>query len=113
MRSPAARNASTTPAASGASGPTTVNATDCWHANLTSSSIAVIATFATPGSRAVPALPGATNTFATRGDCASFHASACSRPPPPMTRTFIRLEARGDAILIEAAAARSPAQWRK
>src|SRR5579864_263350 len=25
-----------------------------------------------------------------RGDCRSFHTSACSRPPPPITRTFIR-----------------------
>ena len=46
------------------------------------------------GSRAVPALPGATKTLHTRGDCAIFHASACSRPPPPMTRTFIDLPAR-------------------
>ena len=42
----------------------------------------------------VPALPGATNTFATRGDCATFHASACSRPPPPMTRTFMPIPVR-------------------
>ena len=27
-------------------------------------------------------------TFATRGERASFHASACSRPPPPITKTF-------------------------
>jgi len=27
--------------------------------------------------------------LATRGDCATFHASACSRPPPPTTNTFI------------------------
>ena len=40
------------------------------------------------GSSAVPALPGATRTSDTRGDCASFQASACSRPPPPMTRSF-------------------------
>jgi len=38
---------------------------------------------------AVPPLPGATNTFCTRGLCASFHASACSRPPAPMTSSFI------------------------
>src|SRR5699024_3848772 len=28
-------------------------------------------------------------TSDTRGDCASFQASACSRPPPPMTRIFM------------------------
>ncbi len=85
---PAARKASTTPAASGASGPTTVSAA-CSRANATRSAIAVSATLASPGSRAVPALPGATYTLVTRGDCASFHASACSRPPPPMTRRFM------------------------
>ena len=29
-----------------------------------------------------------TSTSLTRGDCASFQASACSRPPLPMTKTF-------------------------
>lgn len=36
---------------------------------------------------AVPALPGATRTCWTCGDWASFQANACSRPPPPTTRT--------------------------
>src|SRR5579871_798107 len=27
-----------------------------------------------------------------RGDCRSFQTSACSRPPPPRTRTFIKSE---------------------
>ena len=49
------------------------------------------------GSSAVPALPGATITSVTRGDCASFQASACSRPPPPMTRTFNVLNAGSGA----------------
>src|SRR5512144_750069 len=56
------------------------------------------ATLATLGSRAVPAFPGATNTLATRGDCASFHASACSRPPPPITRTFTLPASLGTSI---------------
>ena len=38
---------------------------------------------------AVPALPGATNTRSRGGLCSSFQASACSRPPLPMIRTFI------------------------
>src|SRR5206468_2686421 len=42
-------------------------------------------------SRAVPAFPGATYTRATRGLCAIFHASACSRPPPPTTRIFMSM----------------------
>ena len=50
-------------------------------------SSAPTATFSTRGSRAVPALPGATSTRATRSLCASFQASACSRPPPPTTST--------------------------
>ena len=33
------------------------------------------------------------NTCVTRGDCAIFQASACSRPPPPMIRTFMALRA--------------------
>ena len=49
----------------------------------------VSGTLTRPSSVAVPPLPGATNTWETRGDCASFHASACSRPPEPMTRIFI------------------------
>ena len=43
-----------------------------------------------PGSRAVPALPGATSTsLDARATARSFQASACSRPPLPTTRTFI------------------------
>ena len=98
MRSPAARNASTMPAASGASGPTTVSPTASRRANATSSSMSVIGDVGELGSRApCRRCPGATNTCATRGDCASFHASACSRPPPPMTRTFTRLVERDAA----------------
>src|SRR5215510_7223374 len=37
----------------------------------------------------MPPLPGAQKSFVMRGDCASFQTSACSRPPPPRTRTFI------------------------
>ena len=85
----ASRNASTMPAASGASGPTTVSAMSESRANGTSSAMSVIGTLASASSRAVPALPGATNTRATRGLCAIFHASACSLPPPPTTRMFI------------------------
>jgi hypothetical protein len=54
-------------------------------------SLASTSTLRHLSSCAVPALPGATSTSLTRGDCASFQASACSRPPEPMTRTFMRL----------------------
>ena len=40
------------------------------------------------GSSWVPALPGATNSLPQEGDWASLQASACSRPPEPMTSTF-------------------------
>ena len=38
---------------------------------------------------AVPALPGRRRPCSARGDCASFQTRACSRPPLPMTSTFI------------------------
>ena len=37
----------------------------------------------------MPPLPGAQITSLTRGDCCTFHASACSRPPLPMMRIFM------------------------
>src|SRR5258708_39474209 len=37
----------------------------------------------------MPAFPGAHHICVTSEDCASFHTSACSRPPEPMTRSFI------------------------
>ena len=40
-----------------------------------------------PSSRAVPPLPGAQKTSRTFGDSRSFTAMACSRPPPPTTKT--------------------------
>src|ERR1700756_726056 len=85
---PSPRNASTMPAASGASGPTTVSVTCSRCAKRTSAAMSVTSTLTIPSSRAVPALPGATKTFATRGELAIFQASACSRPPPPTTRIF-------------------------
>ena len=39
--------------------------------------------------RAMPGLPGAAKSAETRGLCAIFQASACSRPPPPMIRIRI------------------------
>ena len=38
---------------------------------------------------AMPPLPGAQTTSVTRGDLRSAQTSACSRPPPPITKTFI------------------------
>ena len=56
--------------------------------------------------RAMPGFPGAANT-STPGDCASFHASACSRPPLPIIRIFITatmvsMHERYDVVVIGA-----------
>src|SRR3989304_4987452 len=76
------------PAASGASGPTTVRWICSFLAKLINSGTEAISIFSKPFSVAVPPFPGATKTFCTRGLCANFHAIACSRPPEPMTRSF-------------------------
>jgi len=46
-----------------------------------SSSLTEIAMFSTLFSKAVPGLPGATNTLLILSDCAVFQARACSLPP--------------------------------
>ena len=92
------------PATSGTSGPTMVRLTPSrGQVRQASMSSAAMATLRTLGSRAVPALPGATSTSVTRGDWAHFQASACSRPPPPMIRT---LYARVTAFSAGSAACR-------
>src|SRR6185437_5685470 len=89
---PAAAKRSTIPATSGPSGPTMVSpmSSRAAKANSPSMSSADTSMLRTLGSSAVPAFPGAAKTASTRGDCAHFHASACSRPPPPTIRIFIR-----------------------
>ncbi len=88
MRSPSLSNKSTTPAASVSSGPTTVRSMRFSLAKRASPgrSLAVIGRFSPRA--AVPAFPGAQKISLTRGDCRSFHAKACSRPPLPITRIF-------------------------
>src|SRR4029078_8588503 len=105
--SPASWNASTMPAASGASGPTTVSRICSFLQKSISCEKSVSGKFFRPFSVAVPPLPGATNTFCTFALCASFHAMACSRPPEPMTRIFMSVaevpharEHHGDAALV-------------
>src|SRR5262245_42534534 len=78
-----------------------------FFANATRSAISETATFSRPFSRAVPPLPGATKTFCTLGLWASFQAMACSRPPDPITRSFMSVaevahagEYHGDAALV-------------
>ncbi|MCY1534913.1 hypothetical protein D9M68_702970 [compost metagenome] len=90
MSRPRERNRSTTPATSGASGPTMVSCTFFAAKSASCSSASTsMATFSHLASVAVPALPGATKTFSTRGSWATFQARACSRPPLPMMSTFM------------------------
>ena len=87
---PAARSTSATPATNGASGPMTTksmafsrtNASTAWP----SSGFRSGTFWAMPS---VPPLPGATYRLSVRGDFASAHAMACSRPPPPNTKMFM------------------------
>src|SRR5215210_2925614 len=85
---PSSPSASTRPATSGASGPTTTRSTARSLAARTSpsTSSAPTARHSTP-SRAMPALPGAAISSGARGLRRSERTSACSRPPPPTTRT--------------------------
>src|SRR5688572_22004865 len=60
----------------------------------------------------MPGFPGAANSLKSRGDCASFQASACSRPPDPTSRTFMNAFPSDDAGLLasEAPGDNAPAQ---
>src|ERR1700760_3761148 len=83
---PAAARSSTIPAASGVSGPTTTSSTSFCLQNSMTAAWLVTSSATHSASRAMPALPGAHQSFVTSGDAAIFHASACSRPPEPMRR---------------------------
>ena len=97
MRKPLAWNKSAMPSARGLSGPTTVRAGFFSRANASrdgrsSAAMAAHCTaapFSVKHSAARPALPGAHHNRVRRGDCANFQTRACSRPPEPITRTFI------------------------
>ena len=88
-RRPAASKASTAPAASGSSGATTVKSISCSFAKATSLSNSITPIFTHSATSAIPALPGAQYIFSTFGLFASFHAIACSLPPPPTIKIFI------------------------
>jgi len=93
---PALRKRSPSPAHSGSSGPITMNPIfSCRHSVTTSSTVFVVADSAFKSTfrptDAVPALPGANRSLPQPLLCFSFHPSACSRPPPPITNTFIAI----------------------
>src|ERR1039457_1226695 len=100
MRKPRERKASTTPATSGTSGPTTVRSAPTRRAASRGSPGTQVAT------RAMPGFPGHANT-STPGDCASFQHKACSLPPLPITsifihRTMVAMPDRYDVVVIGA-----------
>src|SRR5262245_41333169 len=85
------------PSARGLSGPTTVKSAFFSNANASSfgkSSAPMLRHWTTVWllarlSFAIPAFPRAHHIARTCGHCARFHTIACSRPPEPMTNTFI------------------------
>ena len=81
---PAAAQSSASPATSGASGPTTTRSTPSAAAKATTSPASTIR-----ASPAIPALPGVQSSSGRCGERSSARTIACSRPPPPTTRTFV------------------------
>src|SRR5512132_322187 len=86
---PASSSASTSPATSGASGPTTTRSIPSSLAAATSPSTVSAPMLTLRASSAMPALPGAQNRSGSLGERASARMIACSRPPPPTTSTFM------------------------
>ncbi|ELT43115.1 exonuclease VII large subunit [Arthrobacter nitrophenolicus] len=85
---PASRTASETPAASGASGPTTTRSTASLVASAATASGSLPLMLYVGTSLLMPALPGAAWTSDTLGSASRERTMACSRPPGPMTSTF-------------------------
>src|SRR4051812_24375701 len=96
----AAARASITPAASGASGPTTTKSTRSSIAVRTIASTSAASMSGKHGTslRAMPALPGAAITSGCWGLRSNARTRACSRPPPPTTRTLVTSES-GDEVV--------------
>ena len=89
---PFRRSASATPATSGASGPITARSVSRLRARPSSASASSARTGWQSPSAAIPGLPGAACSAVTPDACASFQASACSRPPDPTRSTFTAAE---------------------
>ena len=77
------------PATSGASGPTTTRSIARSRQKSATAAWSAVSSGTHSASSAMPGLPGATKSFVSSGDAASFQASACSRPPEPMRRMFM------------------------
>jgi hypothetical protein len=98
MRRPFFWNKSTMPSASGLSGPTTVRSIFFSCANASSFGQILRADVHAFDGRGFwraflrdAGVAGRAPHCVTCGDCASFHTSACSRPPEPMTRSFMSI----------------------
>src|SRR5579883_610926 len=89
--SPCAAKISTIPPPSGSSGPMIVRSMACpaAHSAQAANSIGFSGTFV--ASCAVPPLPGAQYSAVSSGDLLTAQQSACSRAPPPITRTRMSL----------------------
>src|SRR5712691_6304232 len=87
---PALARSPTIPAASGVSGPTTTRSTALVRQNSITAAWSAISSATHSASRAMPALPGAHQSFVTSAEAAIFHARACSRPPEPSRRICMR-----------------------
>src|SRR6476646_856661 len=92
---PRADRSSTSPATSGASGPTKTRSTRSDAAASATAAWSSAAPSSTRAWAAMPGLPGAQSTSGSCGERRSARTRACSRPPPPMTRTFIPHPLRG------------------
>jgi hypothetical protein len=87
---PAALRRSAKPSTSGSSGPGTTRSTASSRQKPTMPSRSSTASGTHVASWPIASLPGAQYSSLTRGEAASDQQSACSRPPEPTTRTFMR-----------------------
>src|SRR5687768_12001104 len=85
---PRARTGSATPATSGASGPTTTRSMSSDDARAATAAPSIGSTSCRVATAPMPGLPGAAWTSLTPGSRDRASASACSRPPEPITRVF-------------------------
>src|SRR5256886_1203005 len=88
---PAAVRRSANPAATATSGPMTVKPTSRSFTKRATPSTSVASSPVLMAIDPVAALPGAQKTVSVSGLCSAFQVSACSRAPPPTTRTFMNL----------------------
>src|SRR5271167_587063 len=87
---PASARASARPASTALSGPITTRSAAISRASATCPATSVGAIGLSSASVAMPGLPGAQTSRVVSGDWSIFQARACSRPPDPTTRMFMR-----------------------